>query len=81
MKTRRLLEQPIPGFGLRYQPAAVEQIMALMRCQPLLVQLLCQELVHLRNERGGREARLAEVKAAMPPAFARQHALFSISAR
>lgn len=74
--TRRLIEQPIPGFGLHYQPAAVDQIIALTRCQPLLVQLLCQELVHLLNERGEREATVADVATVIPRAFSRGSTLY-----
>lgn len=74
--TRRLIEQPIPGFGLHYQPAAVDQIIALTRCQPLLVQLLCQELVHLLNERGDREATLVDIAVVIPRAFTRGSTLY-----
>jgi hypothetical protein len=75
-ETRRLIETPIPGFGLHYQPAAVDQIIALTRCQPLLVQLLCQELVHLLNERGEREATVNDVEAVIPRAFTRGSTLY-----
>jgi len=78
-ETRRLIECPIPGFGLRYQPAAVDHIIQLTRCQPLLVQLLGQELVHLLNERGEREAGIAEIEAVAPRAL--QFALFRLSAQ
>ncbi|MFN8490864.1 MAG: hypothetical protein U0350_24945 [Caldilineaceae bacterium] len=76
LETRRLIERPIPGFGLHYQPQAVDHIIALTRCQPLLVQLLCQELVHLLNERGEREAGVAEVEAAVPRALERGNTLY-----
>jgi len=75
-ETRRLIECPIPGFGLRYQPAAVDHIIQLTRCQPLLVQLLCQELVHLLNERGEREAGIAEIEAVVPRALQRGSSLY-----
>lgn len=51
-ETARLITQPIPGFPLRYTPQAVQRIIDLTRCQPLLVQLLCQQIVLLLNERG-----------------------------
>ena len=75
-ETRRLIETPIPGFGLHYQPAAVDQIIALTRCQPLLVQLLCQELVHLLNERGEREATVNDVEVVITRAFTRGSTLY-----
>jgi hypothetical protein len=74
--TRRLIERPIPGFPLRYHPEAVERIFQLTRCQPLLVQLLCQELVHLLNERGEREAGAAEIESAVPRALERGGSLY-----
>ena len=68
-EVRRLVTQPIPGFPLRYTPEAVEHIIALTRCQPLLVQLLCQQVVILLNRRGERQADVADIKAAVPGAL------------
>ncbi len=48
-EARQLIESPVPGFPLRYAPQAVEQVLALTRGQPNLVQALCYELVHLKN--------------------------------
>lgn len=74
--TRHLIEAPIPGFGLHYEPAAVDEIIRLTRCQPLLVQLLCQELVHLLNERGEHKATVADIEAAIPRAFSSGSSLY-----
>lgn len=68
-EVRRLVTQPIPGFPLRYTPEAVEHIIALTRCQPLLVQLLCQQVVILLNRRGERQADVADIKTAVPGAL------------
>jgi hypothetical protein len=46
------------------------------RCQPLLVQLLCQQLVILLNERGEREAGVDEVEAAVPGALRQGGSLY-----
>lgn len=40
------------------------------------MQLLCQELVHLLNERGQREAAVAQVEEVVPRAFARGSTLY-----
>lgn len=44
-----LIENPVPGFALRYEPEALSRVLALTRGQPNLVQVLCSELVHLKN--------------------------------
>ncbi len=46
----QLIEHPIKNFGLRYQPEAVQEVLALTRGHPALLQLLCYELVALKNE-------------------------------
>ncbi len=61
---------------LHYKPAAVDEIIRLTRCQPLLVQLLCQELVHLLNERGEHEATVVDIEAVIPRAFASGSSLY-----
>jgi hypothetical protein len=72
----KLVTQPIPGFPLYYKPEAVQHIIQLTRCQPLLVQLLCQQLVILLNERGEREAGVAEIEAAVPGALSQGGTLY-----
>jgi len=72
----KLVTRPIPGFPLVYRPEAVAHIIKLTRCQPLLVQLLCQQLVILLNERGEREAGVEEIEAAVPGALERGGSLY-----
>jgi hypothetical protein len=75
-EVEQLVTQPIRGFELVYQPEAVQHIIALTRCQPLLVQLLCQQVVILLNERGQREAGIDEIEDAVPGALAQGGSLY-----
>jgi hypothetical protein len=44
-----LIERPMSNFPLRYDPAARHNILQLTRGHPHLVQLLCYEIVELKN--------------------------------
>ncbi|MEQ8381449.1 MAG: ATP-binding protein [Coleofasciculus sp. A1-SPW-01] len=71
-EARQLIEHPIPEFTLRYEPDAVERVLSLTRCHPCLVQLLCSEIVALKNEQEVSIRRLAtvvDVEAAIPEAL------------
>jgi hypothetical protein len=71
-EARQLIERPIPEFTLRYEPDAVERVLSLTRCHPCLVQLLCSEIVALKNEQEvsiRRLATVADVEAAIPEAL------------
>ena len=71
-EARQLIENPIEDFTLRYEQDAVERILQLTRCHPFLVQLLCSELVAIKNEQElstRRLATLADVEAAIPEAL------------
>jgi hypothetical protein len=71
-EARQLIEHPIKDFALRYKPAASQRVLALTRGHPALVQLLCAEIVALKNEQPPemrRLARLADVEAAVPEAL------------
>ncbi len=71
-EARQLIENPIEDFTLRYEADAVERILQLTRCHPFLVQLMCSELVALKNEQEPsirRLATLADVEAAIPEAL------------
>ncbi len=46
----QLIQNPFADFKLQYHPKAVQRIWELCRGQPHLVQLLCYELVTLKNE-------------------------------
>jgi hypothetical protein len=45
-----LIEKPVPDFELRYEPEASQRVLDLTRGHPFLVQLLCSEIVALKNE-------------------------------
>ena len=71
-EARQLVEQPVKDFALRYEPAASQRVIDLTRCHPFLVQLLCAEIVALKNEQDPsvrRFATLADVAAAVPEAL------------
>ena len=71
-EARKLVEQPVKDFALRYEPDASQRVLDLTRCHPFLVQLLCGEIVALKNEQEvavRRLARLADVEAAAPEAL------------
>lgn len=83
-EARQLIEQPIKDFALRYEANAVDRIIALTRCHPFLVQLLCAEIVALKNEQEPsmrRLANLADVEAAIPEALSSGIFFFSDLAR
>ncbi|MCL1463230.1 hypothetical protein [Argonema galeatum] len=71
-EARQLIERPVKDFTLRYEPNAVERVLQLTRCHPFLVQLLCAEIIYLKNEQDPsvrRLATLADVEAAVPAAL------------
>ena len=71
-EARKLIENPIEDFKLRYEADAVERILQLTRCHPFLVQLLCSEVVTLKNEQDTSVRGLAtfdDVEATIPEAL------------
>lgn len=71
-EARQLIECPVEGFALRYEPEATARVLALTRGHPFLVQLLCAEVVALKNEQPAEERRLArlmDVETAVPRAL------------
>ncbi len=71
-ETRQLIERPVKEFALRYQLQAGHRVAALTRGHPFLVQLLCAEIVALKNEQDPAQRRLtslADVEAAIPEAL------------
>ena len=73
----QLIESPVRGFALRYQPYARQRVMELTNGHPFLVQLLCAEVVALKNEQPPMQRRLAtveDVETAVTPAL--QHGSF-----
>ncbi|HEX5688925.1 MAG TPA: AAA family ATPase, partial [Roseiflexaceae bacterium] len=68
-----LIERPVPAFPLRYDPAACRRILDLTRGHPHLVQLLCYEIVELKNQQSLDDrllVTLGDVEAAIPLALA-----------
>ncbi|MEM8807510.1 MAG: AAA family ATPase, partial [Cyanobacteria bacterium P01_G01_bin.38] len=71
-EARRLIEQPVRDFPVRYAAAATERIIHLTRCHPFLIQLLCAEIIALKNEQPSpsrRQVTQADVEAAIPKAL------------
>ncbi|MBD2104458.1 AAA family ATPase [Leptolyngbya sp. FACHB-261] len=71
-ETRKLVEQPVKDFALRYELDASRRVLDLTRGHPFLVQLLCAEIVALKNEQDPSVRRLAQlddVEAAIPEAL------------
>lgn len=60
-EARQLIEAPVQDFALRYQEAASQRVYALTQGHPFLVQLLCAEIVALKNEQTAVARRLATV--------------------
>jgi hypothetical protein len=80
----QLIECPVRDFALRYEPEASQRILALTCGHPFLVQLLCAEIVALKNTQEPairRLARLVDVEAALPEALASGDMFFADIAR
>ena len=79
-EARKLVEQPVVDFALRYDPDASQRVLELTRCHPYLVQLLCGEIVALKNEQEvavRRLARLADVEVAASEALSHGSLFFA----
>jgi hypothetical protein len=59
-EARHLIEHPVKDFALGYTPAAVQAVLELARGHPYLLQLLCYELIWLKNEQPPERRYLAE---------------------
>ena len=57
-----LIERPVNDFPLRYEPDACHRVFTLTRGHPFLVQLLCDEIVALKNEQDPSVRRLARLE-------------------
>jgi len=71
-EARQLIEYPAKDFTLRYELGAAQRVLTLTRGHPFLVQLLCAEIVALKNEQNPAVRRLAslgDVEAAIPEAL------------
>jgi AAA+ ATPase superfamily predicted ATPase len=58
-EAHQLIQYPLPGFPLRYDPLALNHMIQLTRGHPQLVQLMCYELVTLKNEQPAAQRYLA----------------------
>jgi hypothetical protein len=79
-EARQLIETPIENFALRYQPPASQRVIDITKGHPFLVQLLCAEIVALKNDQDPsirRLATLADVEAAIPAALEHGSMFFS----
>jgi hypothetical protein len=79
-ETRHLIERPMQGFPLAYTPEASQRILELTRGHPYLVQLICSELVILKNGQEPRQRRRAtqeDVEAAVPFTLERGRQFFA----
>jgi hypothetical protein len=79
-EARQLIETPIENFALRYQPPASQRVLDITKGHPFLVQLLCAEIVALKNDQDPsirRLATLADVEAAIPAALEHGSMFFS----
>ncbi|MCK5720240.1 MAG: ATP-binding protein [Thiomargarita sp.] len=73
----QLIEQPVKDFELHYEPAVSQHVMKVTRGHPALIQLLCAEIVTLKNKQSIQERRVAsinDVNMAIPDAL--QHGRF-----
>jgi hypothetical protein len=73
----QLVEQPVKDFSLRYEETASRRVLEITRCHPALIQLVCAEIVTIKNKQNINERRLANVsdaEAAIPGAL--QHGRF-----
>ncbi|MDM8531231.1 ATP-binding protein [Anaerolineales bacterium HSG25] len=71
---RQLIEHPIKNFTLTHEPDAIERIVSLTRGHPHLLQLLCYELVTLKNEQPPEfryTATVADIEEVVPSALSK----------
>jgi hypothetical protein len=76
----QLIERPTEDFPLAYDPAASRRSLALTRGHPYLVQLLCSEVVALKNEQDPdwrHRARVDDVMSAVPETLKRGSQFFT----
>ncbi|MDM8569865.1 AAA family ATPase, partial [Thiotrichales bacterium HSG1] len=57
----QLIEQPVENFALFYEESASQRILQITRCHPALIQLMCAEIINLKNKQNIKERRLATI--------------------
>jgi AAA domain len=60
-EAQHLIENPIQNFALSYEPDAVQRILFLTHGHPFLLQMLCSEIVALKNEQSPQQRRFCQV--------------------
>lgn len=73
-EARQLIERPVKDFALSYEADASSRVLQLTRCHPLMIQLLCYDIVDLKNQQSPEVRRLAtlvDVETAVPTALSR----------
>ena len=73
-EAKQLIEHPIPSFNLAYPPAVSHRAFTLTGGHPFLLQLLCSEIIALKNSQRGRqrwEVSEADIETAVPRALTR----------
>ncbi|MEM7332856.1 MAG: AAA family ATPase [Chloroflexota bacterium] len=68
----QLIESPVVGYQLKYSPDAIQRLFDLTAGHPFLIQLLCAEVVAMKNEQVPTQRRLAtleDVNTAVPHAI------------
>ena len=76
----QLIERPVEGFALRYEPEASRQVFHLTQGHPFLIQLLCSEIVTYKNEQAAplrRIATLDDVEIVIPEVLSRGSLFFA----
>jgi hypothetical protein len=79
-EARQLIEQPVKEFTLRYEAAASQRVLTITRGHPYLVQLLCSEIIALKNEQEPtirRWATLNDIELAIPEMLVRGRQFFA----
>jgi AAA+ ATPase superfamily predicted ATPase len=79
-EARKLIESPTKEFPLVYQPESLKRILQITRCHPFLVQLICSEIIFLKNQQDPAMRRLVtlvDVEAAIPKALENGSFFFS----
>jgi hypothetical protein len=68
----QLIQQPTPDFNLCYEQEACQRVITVTRCHPALTQLLCSEIVNLKNKQDisiRHLVQISDVEAAIPGAL------------
>jgi hypothetical protein len=60
-EARQLITNPIPNFNLHYTEQACQHILTLTNCHPALVQLMCDQIIQLKNQQAVSLRQLVEI--------------------